>query len=431
MRARILSYGIVLVLGFLAVAACSRGLIPTDVALPPSATLPATATVIPTHTDTPLPTATAITTAVPSPISTETSTPTKTPTNTATPEPTPTPEFSGGFRIENLVFTDFRNPEAATWALVFRPDSQLNPTQLEGKTIKIAINGTLLSLSGADALAQVQTYGGILIDYVESTYDSEDLLVDIQVRHMDQSLVYDHPDESVPNWAHNGVIQMPTNCNTSQSILDDPNIHVYHFDDLDPSNGLKTSFAGVSNATYTQDGRWIPGIEQGHGNAIDIGYLATSDETVTPVCTPHEMKLIAYASDWAHYPPGITELVYGFEPPVRALVEDGGKAVLSELDIRYAHIVMPDEQVQKLRVPSVLPPMFPLGNLEIRRLADGGYYNAEIHIGILSPLCYGGVSECDAYVPSRDPNALILPFVLFLSPDTYRQIMSDYQSFPH
>jgi hypothetical protein len=198
---------------------------------------------------------------------------------------------------------------------------------------------------------------------------------------------------------------------------------------MDPSEGLKTSFQGISGPTYTQDGRWIPGIEQGHGNAIDIGYLATADETVTPVCAPHDMKLIAYAPDWAHYPPGITEVVYGFEPPVRALVQDGDNVVLSDLDIRYAHIVIPDGQVPKLAVPSVLPAMFPLGNLGIRRLEDGGYHNAEIHIGILSPLCYGGISQCDAYVPSRDPNALILPFTLFLSPDTYQQIMSDHVNY--
>jgi hypothetical protein len=290
---------------------------------------------------------------------------------------------------------------------------------LEGTIIEVVVNGASHQVAGENAVNQIERMGGILVDYEERQFDSLDLAVDMRVYGPDGELIFDQEDATVSNWFQEGVVKVPLNCDTGESILNDPNIIVYHLDDMDPTEGLATSFEGDHKQASWKSHYAIPGIEPQHGNAIDIGHHSSEDETVTPVCIPEEYPLLGYAA-MDEFPPNITELAFGFLPEARAMVQSGdGSYTLTDLDIRYGHISVPhDEFVQRFEDwPNPLPAGTQIGYL--RKL---GRYNAEIHLGILSPLCYG-VPECDAYAPPRDPGALRLPFALFLPRTEYNNIL--------
>jgi len=255
-----------------------------------------------------------------------------------------------------------------------------------------------------------------LIDYDESLFTGVvSLTVETRVGFTNSTAMRNSVN-AIDNYDSTGVIQIPVDL-TEKQKNGRPKYIVYHLDDMLPGRQMLSSFSGYEKPAYIAGSRWIGGVEQNHGNAIDISFYTISDPDRRLILAPEDMTLMRarcnYKSDT-----NLTSCNYFFALPVSAiiLVDSSERYVTCKLELLWSHLTvsqhdMPDYySVLYSRRWEEIPAGTPLGVMESR-----GGANAEIHIGVYCPKCVDGTG-CDAYWPANDPISLILPAAMFFSP---------------
>ena len=343
-------------------------------------------------------------------VSTERSTiiPIPEPSATSTVEPTATEIPLPSISIDNLVYTHFENPESATWALLIKIKG--NISILENSILEILINDTSYKIDGNHSLDDLVKYGGILFNYDESIFVTDDLEVNAKIiQGISEHQIF---NTNVVNWSHIGAIPLPVDLDNNQFV-------VYHLDDMLAGTDRQTSFLDNYTSLVSQtNGFWICGIEQDHGNAIDIGYPSVGDNTKTPFSLSRDMEV-----SYTNFDSGDMGSKMVFVLPFQAIVElSDGTVKTTKLEYGIHHFVVTTElpiynNFRNLKKSS-LPAGTTIGVMERR-----GKNNAELHIGVYSPICFGS-NVCDPYYPPKDPNALILPISLFLNSEDKEKVIN-------
>jgi hypothetical protein len=332
--------------------------------------------------------------------------------------PVPPCPHTGSFTPENLVYTKFDNPEAATWALLDKTSPGFDTSQLEGATIDVTINGVLYSVSGQDAIDQIGKYGGVLVDYDEGLFQTETLSVGTSVTDRDSKAISEQ-EGSVTNWAYVGVVKMPLNAHTGEHILRAEKLQVIELDDLDPTAGTQTSFESgpIGEQYFLEDGTIVCGVRNNDANAIDIGYENAFDyASAIPVLFSVEVEIRNY--NWWHTPDGRIETNCQFDPGVRVLLLNEGVPHIVGLVWRIGHLNIAPEstplyaQIMNGTLTSI-PPNTVFGVMQHEEECPPCY--AVANIGVYADYC--AEEGCDWQHPSHDSNALVLPAAMFFSPD--------------
>jgi len=341
--------------------------------------------------------------------------PTASPTITLTP--TSTFHSSIISKVHNVIFTEYDDPQSATWVLYFETEDTANYSQLKELSVSIQIDRTEYLILGSDVITQIDRYGGLLIDYDERDFQKSDVLnISLSIHNQSDESFYSM-SSSIPNYSYTGVIDIPI---SDEYLSENGPLVVYHVDDMAPGDVLLSSFSEVTREREWGDPYVIPGISQNHGNAIDIGVLNLTDKTIYPVIFkgsyPLELLFVYTHSTEC------SEIDYQleFDLPFFALVESGDETTKYPLHLRMNHLTSLDESMVIGRT------IFP--GESIGRTGNG--INAcagEVHIGVYGvqpgQTDIGGIHYDN---PPDNPNALRLPFSIFISESLKRYIVDEF-----
>jgi len=327
--------------------------------------------------------------------------------------------IEGSFAPENLVVTEFDDPEAASWALFNQASPGFDASQLEGTKVEVMINGVLYStMTGEDAIGQIGQCGGILIDYDEGQFQTETLSVGMKVIDGQGRIIYEQPLGSLPHWVHTGLLQSPQDKDTGLPILADPNVIVHELDDIDRSvEGLLSSLTPKLFGPAHVDGygKHISGFKYGEteANAFDFAYRYVNDPTRTFLSFPRDSEVL-YFNYWPlQEDPSKAESVVGILLGANTLVEFQGEHVVAPLFCNIGHQKVSQQDTPYVYAQGRSLTLIPAGTVfGVMEKGDGN--PGGLNYGIVADYCFGA-SECDPANPGDDPHGLVLPIAIFFS----------------
>ena len=212
---------------------------------------------------------------------------------------------------------------------------------------------------------------------------------------------------------------------TRKSIFEFENIVVCELDDYDPSLGFASSLTDVNYEMWRidQQGNVHGGFEQNDANAIDLSFANMNDNSKILLSLPSREKVFDFNYFESFYEKGFMDSNMQFSTPVSVIIiEDDGDIVRAPLIWRIGHMRYSQEDTPLINsllnnsVDQITEDTI-VGYIE--RIGQG---HVIMNLAVYADYCKNK-TRCIWQNPGEDPNALILPFALFVNHDQEMDIL--------